>query len=190
MSGLRCPLTSLSASLKIPHHVDIEASDIEAKRQDGRKEELGDLFRHATSASSNHLFQPRNFFPRSIFILNTTQVILIQERFPHAPVAEHMSFGPMRKLSSPSASFLRWKSLIIHTHSLIVAPTPALRQLPQSRNLAQVRSEPFSELWFTPSSPGRGPADELLGPPAGNGSDHKPPDERTLKLGKSELAAI
>jgi hypothetical protein len=99
--------------------------------------------------------------------------------------------GQMRKLSTPNASFLRWKSLIIHTHRLLVAPTPALRQLPQTRSLAQVRSELFSDLWFTPSSPARGPADELLNPsggPAGDGGDHKPPDERILKLGKSECA--
>jgi hypothetical protein len=101
--------------------------------------------------------------------------------------------GQMRKLSTPNASFLRWKSLIIHTHRLLVAPTPALRQLPQIRNLAQVRSEPFSELRFTPSPPARGLADELLNPsggPARDGRDHKPPDERILKLGKSECSAV
>jgi hypothetical protein len=97
-----------------------------------------------------------------------------------------MIAGQMRKLSTPTTSFLRWKTVILHTHRLLVAPT--LRQRPQVRNLAQVRPEPFSELWFTSSSPSRGPADELLDPSnglTGNGSDHKPPDERILKLGKS-----
>lgn len=104
-----------------------------------------------------------------------------------------MTSGLMRTISTPNTSFLRWKSFLVHTHRLLVAPVPALRQRPQSRSLAQVRPEPFSELWFAPSSPSRGPADELLGPSTGlaaDGGDHKPPDERILKLGKSEFATI
>jgi hypothetical protein len=106
---------------------------------------------------------------------------------------DDMTSGRVRTISTPNTSFLRWKSFLVHTHRLLVAPVPALRQRPQSRSLAQVRPEPFSELWFTPSSPSRGPADELLGPstgPATDGSDHKPPDERILKLGKSECATL
>lgn len=107
--------------------------------------------------------------------------------------ARLMTSGPMRKLSTPNASFLRWKSLLVHTHRLLVAPTPVLRQVPQTRSLAQVRSDPFSDLWFTPSPPACGPADELLNPSGElfrNGGDHKPPDERILKLGKSEQTRL
>ncbi len=89
----------------------------------------------------------------------------------------------MRKLSTATSSFLRWKSFVIGAHRLIVRG-PRITSFLPSRSLAQVRSEPFSELWFTPSSPGRTPADDLLGFP-GNGHDHKPPDERTVRLGKS-----
>ncbi|KIV92698.1 hypothetical protein PV10_03970 [Exophiala mesophila] len=63
------------------------------------------------------------------------------------------------------------------------------RQVLTKRHLAQVRPEPISELWFTSSSPRLGPADDLLGNtegPVGNGNnDHKPPDERLIKLGKT-----
>lgn len=94
----------------------------------------------------------------------------------------------MRKLAAPSAypPLLRWKSIILHTHRLLVRGAE-LRQILPTRNLAQVRPEPLSELWFTSSSPRRTPADELLGTgTAGQrGADHKPPDERTLKLGES-----
>jgi hypothetical protein len=137
-------------------------------------------------------FQPQNNFPvpRSLPLpsCSTHQLTTREVKAPWCcgKWTDDMTSGPMRKLSTPSASFLRWKTFILHTHRLLVAPT--LRQRPQSRSLAQVRPEPFSELWFTPSSPWRGPADELLSPSpglAGNGSDHKPPDERILKLGKS-----
>ena len=91
----------------------------------------------------------------------------------------------MRKLSTSASSFLRWKSFVTGAHRLIVRG-PRITSFLPSRNLAQVRSAPFSELWFTPSSPGRTPADDLLAFP-GNGNDHKPPDERTVRLGKSVL---
>lgn len=62
------------------------------------------------------------------------------------------------------------------------------RQVLPKRHLAQVRPEPLSELWFTSSSPRSSPEDELLGSstlrPTGS-QDHKPPDERLIKLGKS-----
>lgn len=62
------------------------------------------------------------------------------------------------------------------------------RQVLPKRHLAQVRSEPLSELWFTSSSPSSSPEDELLGSstlrPTGS-QDHKPPDESLIKLGKS-----
>ena len=101
-----------------------------------------------------------------------------------------MTTDSIRKLSSPLSSPLRWKSLVLHTNRLILQGTsaaiPSLRQTLPSRNLAQVRPEPLSELWFTSSFPNRGPADELLDP-NGIGNDHKPPDERILKLGKSRI---
>ena len=63
------------------------------------------------------------------------------------------------------------------------------RQILSKRHLAQVRPEPISEAWFTSSSPRAGPADDLLGstntPSEKGNDDHKPPDERLIKLGKS-----
>jgi hypothetical protein len=62
------------------------------------------------------------------------------------------------------------------------------RQVLSRRHLAQVRPEPISELWFTSSFPRTGPEDELLGSSTsrpGGAQDHKPPDERLIKLGKS-----
>jgi len=91
----------------------------------------------------------------------------------------------MRKPVAASSSSFRWRSLVLHTHRLLVRRSPAsFRQTLFRRTLAQVRPEPWSELWFTASLPGRSPADELLRQ-AGSGNDHKPPDERTIKLGKS-----
>lgn len=93
----------------------------------------------------------------------------------------------MRRSLRPSSSLHRWKSFVFDTRCLIVesGQFPILHQTLPSRHLAQVRAEPASELWFNPSIPLRSPADDLLGTP-GDGKDHKPPDERTLKLGKSE----
>lgn len=92
----------------------------------------------------------------------------------------------MRKIPVTTLTFLRWKSFVVNAHRSIAesAPNPILRQTIPTRHLAQVRHEPFSELWFTSSSPFCGPADDLLDP-AGNGRDHKPPDERTVRLGKT-----
>lgn len=97
----------------------------------------------------------------------------------------------MRKLSTPASSFFRWKSFVVNSHRLIAQapPTAALQQFLPARHLAQVRTDPLSELWFTPSSPRKSPADDLLGS-QGNGCDHKPPDERTLRLGKSEQYSL
>jgi len=103
----------------------------------------------------------------------------------------------MRTVSTTSpAAFSRWKKLL----RILTGRSPYLA-FPSSRTLAQVRSEPFSELWFTaavPTNATNNSRDELVdtpfvrseGSPAGglpnNGNDHKPPDERTLKLGKSK----
>lgn len=95
----------------------------------------------------------------------------------------------MRTVSTFSpAAIPRWKRLL----QILSRPNPS------SRTLAQVRSEPFSELWFTATAPARLPAksDGLLqvdGHIQGNGSpggDHKPPDERTLKLGQSRRPSL
>jgi hypothetical protein len=105
----------------------------------------------------------------------------------NASVVEKLTIASMRKLSTPVSSFFRWKSFAVNTHRLIAKglPTAALQQFLPARHLAQVRTDPLLEVWFTPSSPSKSPADDLLGSP-GNGCDHKPPDERTLRLGKSE----
>ena len=89
----------------------------------------------------------------------------------------------------------------------IAASNTGLRTRPwtPSRGLAQVRTEGFSELWFTASFPVndksvRDGGKELLrtssdgseqtqGPGPGSGKDHKSPDERTLKLGRSKLSS-
>lgn len=105
----------------------------------------------------------------------------------NASAAGELTIASMRKLSTPASSFFRWKSFVLNTHRFVLRTPPVaiLQQFLPSRHLAQVRTEPLSEVWFTPSSPRRSPADDLLGFP-GNGSDYKPPDERTLRLGKSE----
>jgi hypothetical protein len=105
----------------------------------------------------------------------------------NASVVEKLTIASMRKLSTPVSSFFRWKSFVVNTHRLIAQapPTAALQQFLPARYLAQVRTDPLSELSFTPSSPRKSPADDLLGS-QGGGCDHKPPDERTLRLGKSE----
>jgi hypothetical protein len=104
-----------------------------------------------------------------------------------ASAAGELTIASMRKLSTPASSFFLWKSFVLNTHRFVLRAPPVaiLQQFLPSRHLAQVRTEPLSEVWFTPSSPRRSPADDLLGSP-GNGSDYKPPDERTLRLGKSE----
>ena len=95
----------------------------------------------------------------------------------------------MRPFSNPLARSLRWKSFANNTHRFVVRsrrPSSIQPAIP-SRSLAQVRLEPFSEVWFTASWPAKSLADDLLGP-QGEGHDHKPPDERTLRLGKSAPA--
>ena len=98
-----------------------------------------------------------------------------------------MTISQMRKLTLPTcpSSALRWTTFgrdatprlppVVGTSTAATAPT--------RRSLAQVRHDPVSEVWFTPSIPAISPAD---GPLATHGSrDHKPPDEKRLKLGKS-----
>ncbi|KAL8848531.1 MAG: hypothetical protein Q9198_011186, partial [Flavoplaca austrocitrina] len=105
-----------------------------------------------------------------------------------------MTTGQMRTVWTTSPAALpRWKRLL----RILTRPNPSLSPLP-IRSLAQVRSEPLSELWFTAAVPVNGarrPASDLdcgsfvrsesiNGGPSNRG-DHKPPDERTLKLGQS-----
>ncbi|EXJ61014.1 hypothetical protein A1O7_05167 [Cladophialophora yegresii CBS 114405] len=106
-----------------------------------------------------------------------------------------MTSGPMRSLPTSikcAVPASRWT----HTRDVRVqaqyrarsssAGGHSLRQVLPRRNLAQVRPDPISEVWFTAASPRYGPADELLGPPRpGGNDDHKPPDERLIKLGKT-----
>lgn len=127
-------------------------------------------------------------FLRSFWVsLSCRQVpLIVYSLCINASIVEKLTIASMRKLSKPALSF-RWKSFVVNTHRLIAQapPTAALQQFLPARHLAQVRTDPLSELWFTPSSPGKSPADDLLGS-QGSGCDHKPPDERTLRLGKSE----
>ena len=97
----------------------------------------------------------------------------------------------MRTLPASSFShrlLQQWRSPTPLTHRLLNLedlPTPRA-QGSSRRTLAQVRPEPIGELWFTSSAPSRSPADDILNsqPPCPP-KDHKPPDERTLKLGKT-----
>lgn len=93
----------------------------------------------------------------------------------------------MRKLPPSSTSrLLRWRSPQPIVHHWLASEETAASQPSSRRSLAQVRPEPLDEIWFTSSAPRRSPADDLLGSTAtGPNGDHKPPDERTLKLGKS-----
>lgn len=108
-----------------------------------------------------------------------------------------MTVTPMRPLSTISTAALSpWKRLLRIFGS---RPDQNLSLLP-IRTLAQVRSESLSELWFTAAVPagstprtqaqqelGAGPFVRLDGINGGGlpGGDQKPPDERTMKLGKS-----
>ncbi|KAK5270348.1 hypothetical protein LTR99_005732 [Exophiala xenobiotica] len=104
-----------------------------------------------------------------------------------------MTSPPMRKLRSPvhCPSVASWTSRhelrvrVFCRHKSTAPGGHPLRQVPPRRYLAQVRPEPISEVWFTAASPRFGPADELLSPPPGNNADHRPPNERLLKLGKT-----
>lgn len=107
-----------------------------------------------------------------------------------------MRTAQMRTVSTTSpAAISRWKRLF-----RILSRPGANPFALASRSLAQVRSEPFSELWFTAAVPAKvstgtnydvqsGPfvRSEGITGIGGNRSDHKPPDERTVKLGKSRL---
>lgn len=107
-----------------------------------------------------------------------------------------MRIAQMRTVSTASpAALSRWKRLF-----RLLSRPGANPFVPTSRNLAQVRSESFSELWFTAAVPAKvstgtnyniesGPfvRSEGISSIGGNGNDHKPPDERTVKLGKSVL---
>ena len=104
-----------------------------------------------------------------------------------------MTAAQMRTVTTISPTTLsRWKRLL----RIFTQPnsSPSLH----IRTLAQVRSEPFSELWFTAAAPvsaAPGPRGELdsdpfvrsegVGGGPSTGGDHKQPDERTLKLGQS-----
>lgn len=109
-----------------------------------------------------------------------------------------MTRRPMRKLSVTSISLrrLQWQRTSISPLSSNLPaiddhrPFPLLyQQSPPRRNFAQVRPEPLGELWFTSSAPTRSPTDDILQPPpsssTGPSSDHRPPSERTLKLGRT-----
>ncbi|KAK5038246.1 hypothetical protein LTS07_001716 [Exophiala sideris] len=101
----------------------------------------------------------------------------------------------MRKLSiaapcsSPTSRWVCRPSSgvqVARRHRSTSTGSTSLPQVLPRRYLAQVRPEPISDLWFTAASPRLGPADELLGPSTpGNNEDHKPPDQRLLKLGKT-----
>lgn len=120
----------------------------------------------------------------------------------NAATSAQMTSMPMRKLfrAAPCPSTTsRWVCQprcgvrVLRRHRSTAAGSTSLRQVLPRRYLAQVRPEPISELWFTAASPNLGPADELLGPstPGNNGDeDHKPPDPRLLKLGKSTFFGL
>ncbi|KAF2810630.1 uncharacterized protein BDZ99DRAFT_560864 [Mytilinidion resinicola] len=80
-----------------------------------------------------------------------------------------MTAGLMRRLSSST----RTRAHRISVRNWALTP---LRQ-PQ-RTLANIKDTSESKTWFTSNSP-------RFGPPDLGGNDHTPPDERTLKLGKT-----
>lgn len=105
-----------------------------------------------------------------------------------------MTATQMRTVSTTSPiAHSKWTRLL----RLFARSHPGLSILP-ARTLAQVRTEPFSELWFTAAVPlNAGPStsigrdlDSLVRSEGSNGGrlpggDHKPPDERTIKLGQT-----
>ncbi|MCJ1357325.1 MAG: hypothetical protein MMC33_007321 [Icmadophila ericetorum] len=90
----------------------------------------------------------------------------------------------MQKRSYTSLFRQNRQPLTSRPHFPLVPPSLRITFFSPSRNLAQVKSngDAFPEVWFTSSSPPwRAPEEQ--GP--GQKSDVKPPDERTLKLGKT-----
>lgn len=98
--------------------------------------------------------------------------------------------------------FSTWRSIVLTTQALLVhdslASKVATNKITSNRTLAQVRPEPLSELWFTASFPAKSDIEYTdghlssvsLSEKSGSGKDHKPLDERTLKLGKSASFSI
>jgi len=89
--------------------------------------------------------------------------------------------APMRRLTAVRAHTFNTRSHAAKA-SLLLPLIAALRQ--PTRTLANIR-EPdiFSDVWFSANLP-RQTTFDGAGPPCADG---KPPDERTVKLGKSKL---
>lgn len=154
----------------------------------------------AQSSSSTSVVHNR-IYPTSVVVADRSTSPALRS----TPIDKHakdtpMTTGQMRTVWTTSPAALpRWKRLL----RILTRPNPSLSSLSSLsslpiRSLAQVRSEPFSELWFTAAVPAtaarRPPSDLQCGPfvrsesihgGPSNGGDHKPPDERTLKLGQS-----
>ena len=90
-----------------------------------------------------------------------------------------MTAGPMRRLSSSSRTHAQRITL-----KNLASSTPVALRQPQ-RTLANIRERDISlsKTWFTSTVP-------RISPPELRGQDHSPPDERTLKLGKSKYLCL
>ncbi|ETN43873.1 uncharacterized protein HMPREF1541_11004 [Cyphellophora europaea CBS 101466] len=99
-----------------------------------------------------------------------------------------MTSVPMRKLPAPSVARTTLSRTLQSQSWRPSHIPPSPRSNPPSRALAQVRPEPLHELWFTSSAPRQSPSSSVLsenhGPDSTN-SDHPPPSERTLALGRT-----
>jgi len=83
--------------------------------------------------------------------------------------------------TSAGRSLLRVQLLSPKSKSLAAAPF-ALRVRQVKRSLANIRDLQECDVWFGSSIP----CPQLSDSGLGSRNDHKPPDERTLKLGKSK----
>lgn len=134
----------------------------------------------ASSASSSKISP----FADTIVILPSAE--LPPTRIPRIPIhASNDALMTSTRMPASAARSLRVPLLSPKSKSFAAAPF-ALRVGQVKRTLANIREFQDRDVWFSNSIPCPQVSDS--GP--GSGKDHKPPDERTLKLGKSRRHPI
>lgn len=156
-------------------------SDTSAKRIMDKTPSTSSVINSSLRSNSNH--QPPD---RSIEISVSLPFYLCLEHDIHDP-------SPMRRFCPLSLTRPRNHALAFYKPTADPAPVAhglnshCLNQRVPSRSLAQVRDDrSFSELWFSSAIPLAVPKQALPELNNGNGGLPQPPDERTLKLGKSK----
>lgn len=139
-----------------------------------------------TSSSILHLHHPKSTLA---FLRPSFEIADIST--PYESTHDLMPGRLMRRFSTLSSLIrLRNHALALTTPAqlavLRVFPSQCVIQPQNSRSLALVRDDKtLSELWFSSTSPRSEPKSALEEIGNISGGDPQPPDERTLKLGKS-----